>query len=267
MAMGSKAFESPLISHARMRAMFRALVEVRGLAKVQKDKGFRGVEACWVGTAIDLKAGDLTSDTGAASEAATLGYVRAVGARAAGGAAKGADVRAVLKELAKAQADAFPGSAAERVLCAVGEAMALQASGAGGVVMAYCGCAELSDGEWKRLLRVMGQGGLPLVVMVLPGVGGPEDLEALARKSVASVDRAVPVIPVDAGDVVAIYRVAQETMVRARADGGAAVIEGIACGTDAVKLMGGQLVKKGICTETWVSGVQNHYEGLLASRS
>ena len=260
MAMGSKAFESPLISHARMRAMYRALVEVRGLATARKDKGFRGVEACWVATAIDLKPGDLTSDTGAASEAAMLGYVKSVGQRPAGGAAKAADVRGVMKELANAKADAFPGSAAERMMCAVGEAMALQASGAGGVVMAYCRCAELSASEWKRLFGMMGQAGLPLVLMVLPEAGGPEDLEAVARKAAASVDLAVPVIPVDAGDVVAIYRVAQETIVRARAAGGAAVIEGIACGTDAVKLMGGQLVKKGICTEAWVGGVRSGFE-------
>ena len=73
-------------------------------------------------------------------------------------------------------------------------------------------------------------------------------------------------IPVDAGDVVAIYRVAQETIVRARAGGGAAVIEGVACGTDAVKLMGAQLVRKRICTEAWVQGVETHLSKLITTR-
>jgi hypothetical protein len=264
MAMGSKAFESPLISHARMRAMYRALVEIRGLAQQRKDRSYRGVEACWVGTAIDLKDGDLTSDAGGSNDDAMLEYARAVGRRPAGGAVKANEVRRMLKRLAGVKAGAFPGSAAERLLCAVGEAMALKAAGGHGVAVAYVGHGEITAFEWRRALAVMGQVGLPLVVVALPG--GVGDLDAIAHKAAARPDLAVPVIPVDAGDVVAIYRVAQETIVRARAGGGAAVIEGVACGTDAVKLMGAQLVRKRICTEAWVQGVETHLSKLITTR-
>ena len=262
--MGSKAFESPLISHARMRAMYRALVEVRGLTERVKIRSLRGAEACWVSTAIDLKDGDLTSDAGAAQEAVLLEHVRAVGRREAAAAVKNPELKRILRRLKEPKVEAFRGSAYERVLCAAGAGMALKAGGARGVALAYAGLTELSGAEWKRVLTVLGQEGLPLVLMVLPGES-KVDLEAVAVKAAGSVDAAVPVIPVDAGDAVAIYRVTQETMVRARAGGGAAVILGRACGTDAVKLLGTQLVRKGICTERWVSGVWMHVKDLLAT--
>jgi hypothetical protein len=264
MAMGSKAFESPLISHARMRAMYRALVEVRTLADRTKLRSLRGVEACWVGTAIDVKDGDLTSDAGAPQDPVMLEYIRAVGRREAGGPAKAADMKRVLRQFKESKGQAFPGSPFERVLCAVGAGMALKAAGAQGVLLAYAGLAQLSRAEWKRVLTLMGQEGLPLVLMVLPGAS-TVDLEALAAKAAGSADAAVPVIPVDAGDAVAIYRVTQETFVRARAGGGSAIIVGFQCGTDASKLLGTQLIRKGLCTERWVNGVATHLNGLLSS--
>jgi TPP-dependent pyruvate/acetoin dehydrogenase alpha subunit len=268
MAMGSKAFESPLIGHARMRAMYRALVEVRALAERQKTRAkkspLRGVEACWVGTAIDLKEGDLTSDTGGFLESALLGHVRAVGRRAGGKAAGATEIKRVLERLEDSPGEPFPGSACDRLLCAAGAAMALKAASAQAVALAYARLDELSGAEWKRVLTVMGQEGLPLVMMVLPGES-KVDLEAMTVKAAGSTERAVPVIPVDAGDAVAIYRVTQETMVRARAGGGAALILGVPCRTDAVKLLGTQLVRKQICTERWVAAVETHLKALLAS--
>jgi TPP-dependent pyruvate/acetoin dehydrogenase alpha subunit len=262
MAMGSKAFESPLIGHARMRALFRGLVEVRAIAAKRKLRGFRGVEACWVATAIDLKEGDLTSDAGSSHETSVLEHIRAVGRRVAGGAVQAGGLRAVLKQLDETKAAAFAGSAAERMFCAAGAAMALKAAGGPSVVMAYVGADELTAVEWKRLLAVIGNEVLPMVVMAVPGKA-EVDLEAIAKRSASTPESTVPVIPVDAGDVVAIYRVAQETLVRARAGGGAAAILGVACGTDPVKLMGTQLVRKKICTERWVSGVETHVTALM----
>src|SRR5665213_4086017 len=81
MATGSKAFENPLISHARMRAMYRALVETRALApRLGRARRLpRGLEACWVGTAIALEPGDLTSDQ---RGTAAIQHIRNVGQRA-----------------------------------------------------------------------------------------------------------------------------------------------------------------------------------------
>jgi hypothetical protein len=256
--MASKAPESPLIGHARIRALYRALVELRALAPDSL--------ACLVGTAIDLADGDLISERDSQRDAVLLGHVRAVGQRPDAVAVTAATWKRLMKRLAEPAPEPFPAGTFERLLCAAGAAMALKTTatqtGIQTVALAYAGHGELSRNEWKRVFAVMGQAGLPLVLVALP-IGEPTcDLEDVAVRSASSINKAVPVIPVDAGDAVAIYRVAQETLVRARAGGGAAVILGIQCGTDPVELLAKQLVAKGICTARWADGVKTHLSGL-----
>ncbi len=255
--MGSKAFESPLISHARMRALYRALVETRALGaaagrRVGEARFEKGLEACWVGVAVDLKDGDLTSESGGT---ALVEHVRRVGMREAAAAG---EIRQALRGMADEKAT-FAGSAGERLLCAVGQAMALRAQGEKRVVVAYVRAGEVKAAEWRRVFAVAA-GDLPLVIVCLPGAGKGVDLDRLAGVE-------VPVIPVDAGDVVALYRVAQESVGRARAEGGVVVIECVAMGVDPLKLMGGQLVKKGICTEAWVARVGSSVRTMVAKAS
>jgi len=259
MAMGSKAFESPLISHARMRAMYRALVETRVLSEraSRAAKFAKGLEACRVATAIDLKPGDLTSEDGGT---ALIQHVLRVGAREAARAATSADIKKTLRELAvEKTATAFAGTAVERLLCAAGQAIALKALGGKGVVVAYASQDELKAAEWKRLFTIAAAE-LPLILVSMPPRGSLKvDLEKAARGTT------IPVIPVDAGDVVALYRVAQESFGRARAGGGAAVIECVAMGVDPVSSMRSQLVKKGICTEAWAGGVDAGFRRMVGS--
>ncbi len=210
-----------------MRALYRGLVEVRALKAVP-----RGLEACWVATAIGLEEQDFAAE-------GVADYLKALGVRTGNGAASVKDVRGGLGE-------AFQGSAYERALCSVGAAAALWP--AGGVAMVYV--EGLSAKEWTRVLTLGAE--LPLVVVALPGKDVPKAA-------------GVPVIPVDAADVVALYRVAQESLVRARADGQAAVIECVATGLDPVALMGAQLVAKGICTAKWLAGVESGFAKVLAA--
>jgi len=256
--MGSKAFESPLISHARMRALYRALVEARVLGE-RKGRGAatgwrRGFEACWVGTAVDLKDGDLVS---VESAAWLVDYVRAVGAK------DGSVTAAEMGRALRARTVKVSGSSAamDRMLCAVGMAMALKAAG-GGVVLAYAASDELTVAEWKRLLTLANEDKLPLAIVVTPGrTPTGVDVSAVVKRLGAT---SIPVIPVDAGDAVAIYRVTQETLVRARVGDGVAVIECADCGLDPVRTMGNQLVKKKICTEHWVSEVEVRFRARVA---
>jgi TPP-dependent pyruvate/acetoin dehydrogenase alpha subunit len=269
--MGSKAFESPLISNARMRALYRGVTELRALAKQRKDKTLRNLEACFVAAAIDLQEGDLACDTGGLHEAMFVEHIRAVAQRSDAAAITRPELKRILDQLAEAKSDGFAGTATERLICAVGSAMALKASSENqNVVLAFARHADLSKSDWLRILTLLSQQGLPLILVALPGTTPPLDLEALARKATnaAGLARglAVPVIPVDAGDPVAIYRVAQETGVRARASGGAAVIECLCCGTDPVKLLGKQLIRKEICTERWVKSVETHLTKLMAKK-
>jgi hypothetical protein len=226
-----------------MRALYRGLVETRALTR----RKLRNFEACWVASAIDLKPGDLIST---ASNKGLLDYLRALGAREAAHAATRSDI---------AKIDKTPDSKLaplDRMLCAVGMAMATSKPA---VVVAFTAADELAPAEWKRLLTVAMEGALPLVIVATPG---QTDLSGIVKRMGA---KSIPVIPVDAGDVVAIYRVMQETLVRARADGGVVVVECVDCKVDPVQLMGSQLVKKKICTEKWVSSVEPGFRRCVAA--
>jgi hypothetical protein len=261
--MGSKAFESPLISHARMRAMFRALVETRLLsARAAKTRNAvhlipSGLEACWVGPLIDLKPGDLTSLPRATWLA---DHIRSVGERETANAASLSDVRQALKSFAAEKSARTNLAPSDRLLCSAGMAMALKAASAKGVVVACAGAADLTPSEWKHFLTVAAEGALPLIAVVTPDAK-PVDISAVVKRMGVNT---IPVIPVDAADAVALYRVAQETLVRARADGGIAVIECIDCGSDPIAILGRQLVQKKICTDRWVANVEPAFRATLA---
>jgi hypothetical protein len=250
--MGSKAFESPLISHVRMRALYRALVETRVLGLGRR--GFPlNLEACWVATAIDLNSSDLTS---VANNWWLLEHVRALGERPTAAAANRTELRTALRALKAEESAPNPTAPLDRLLGAVGLAIAAKKTGV--VALAYAAADALTASEWKRVLTVAQHGDLPFMIVATPGA---IDLSDLVKRTGA---KKVPVVPVDAGDPVAIYRVAQETLVRARHDGGVAVIECIDCGTDPVKLLGLQLVKKKICTAKWVAGVEPAFRNKLS---
>ena len=236
------SYENPLIPHARMRALYRGLVEMRVLGErlPLAERIPRGLEACWVGTAIDLKDGDLTSDR---AGAAWPSFVRGIVARGGTGVVRKNELQLMLEQ----PKPVFAGNATERLLCATGAAMALKAAGARGAALAYLRTGELSAEGWARLLRVASVGDLPLIV-VAAGVAEPMSLPRSIAKG--------PMIPVDAADVVAIYRVAQESLLRARAEGGIVVIECVKTRPDPIAVMARQLVAKGIATEAWLASVE-----------
>jgi hypothetical protein len=254
--MGLKSCENPLIGHTRMRALYRALVELRAVDRTEP-------AACLVGTAIGLAEDDLAIGS---QETAVLEHIRAVGRRTTGGAVTPAAWQRLVTQLGSTQNLSFSGDAFERAVFAAGAAFGLKASGGQGVAVAYVETETLSARAWRRLFAAMARPGLPLVVVALPGASARHDLEALAQSEERGAENAVPVIPVDAGDPLAIYRVAQECLLRARAGGGAAAIACVPCGTDPVALLARQLVRKGICTEQWIRGVDTHLTGLIDAR-
>ena len=260
--MGSKAFESPLISHARMRAMFRALVETRLLSeRAAKTRNAihllpRGLEACWVGPVIDLKPGDLTSLPRATWLA---DHIRAVGSRETASAASLSEVRKALKAFAAERSIRLTRPPLDRMLLSAGMAIALKSAAPKAVVTTYVGAADLGRAEWAHFLSAAAEGDLPLIVVATPGPKPVDISDVVKRMGVNTI----PVVPVDAADAVALYRVAQETLVRARADGGIAIIECIDCGSDPIAILGAQLIKKKICTERWVAAVEPAFRTTL----
>ena len=217
--MGSKAFESPLVSHARMRALYRSLVEVRELGQASQGRGLpKGTEACWVGSALEMRDGDLSS---AAGYEWLVAHLRRAQIRE-GAAASAAEMRRTKTRLSNAE-DGDDLETEERLLCAVGQAMALRTLGKG-VTVAYAMDGTLKTKGWRRVFETANVKPLPLLVIAM---AGGADLSAAAADAGGAK---IPVIPVDAGDTLAIYRVAQESIGRARTDGGVAVIECVAMG-------------------------------------
>ena len=235
--MGSKAFENPLLSHARMRGIYRGLVEARALAARLAGPAPM-LEACWVAPAIGLEDGDFTS---VAEGDALLAWLTQIGDRAGNPASR------ALRRLLGAAPSPFAGTALERALCAVGAAMALAGGEGKGVAIAWLGQADMTGAQWARVLALTAS--VPLLLVAMPGGKKAPDLHLVGRRT------GVPVVPVDAADAVALYRVVQESLVRAREDRQGAVIECVASGTDPILAMAGQLVGKKICTPRWVDAV------------
>jgi hypothetical protein len=262
--MASKAPQNPLVPHVRMRALYRALVEVRMVSSraskllAPGDRIPKGLEGSWVAPAIDLQANDLLSLSGSPC---LLRYIRSVGFRMKARAAVKSDVtRAFKPPSATRTHHPLP---VERFLEALGMAEALKFVCPGTAVVAWVGNDELSASEWKRMLQLSLDAALPLVIVCLPSSGAnkPVDLPAVVRSLRVNT---IPVIPVDAGDTLALYRVSQEMLLRSRADGGIAMIDCIDCKTDPVAMLASQLVRKGICTSGWVASVETSFCATLA---
>ena len=104
--------------------------------------------------------------------------------------------------------------------------------------------------DLPRLLKEALRLTLPVIFIMLP-VKGNSGAAALATKL------GIPGIPVDASDSIALYRVAQESLVRARAAGGPALIEPILLPSpeDPITLLARQLLARRIVTQRWISSV------------
>jgi TPP-dependent pyruvate/acetoin dehydrogenase alpha subunit len=101
---------------------------------------------------------------------------------------------------------------------------------------------------------------LPVIFVVLPAVKG-EKRNGMANLSAKTARWGVPGIPVDVGDAVALYRVAQESIGRTRGGDGPVLIECIQCrvegkgagaSADPVEEMAKFLLGRKVCTKAWL---------------
>ncbi len=102
----------------------------------------------------------------------------------------------------------------------------------GRIAIAYCD-AELTDrGQWRKNLKTAGRNDLPVIFVRHRVVDGAETAKAKKQLKRAALPEAlefgVPVIYVDSDDVVAVYRVASESIARARQRRGPTLIDCIA---------------------------------------
>jgi TPP-dependent pyruvate/acetoin dehydrogenase alpha subunit len=110
------------------------------------------------------------------------------------------------------------------------------------------------------MLELAGTLELPVIFVILPVVKG-EKTDGTTNLSSRTARWGVPGIPVDAGDAVALYRVAQESLGRTRGGDGPVLIECFAYGADGERgrapvdplvQMKGFLLGRKVCSEAWL---------------
>jgi acetoin:2,6-dichlorophenolindophenol oxidoreductase subunit alpha len=267
--------ENPLIPNKKLREMFVAMTEMRVLdehiAGLQRGRKTRrrldstaGQEACRVSTAIDLEPGDLVSDAhaGVAMEllagAPVDSLLRHVTELASGTNKRGASLGGdgVARQLPWIE------DVGDRLRMAMGAALTFKTMKQPHIVVAYVRHGEVSNGLWRQILSLASTFELPVIFVVLPdGPGkkkkrnGADVLTAKARSW------GVPGIPVDAGDAVALYRVAQESIGRTRNNGGPVLVECVTyqlkneqktSAVDPFVQMKSFLIERKVCTEAWL---------------
>jgi TPP-dependent pyruvate/acetoin dehydrogenase alpha subunit len=246
--MGTKAYENPLLSNKRLREMYTVMVESRVLGQTMRRGKLRsfaaGTEACWVGSAIGLR--DVDGDF------ASAGAVGPVLDLVMG---------AVKQKPSPKRLSGDHLTAVDRVWFALGAASRMVASQTVGLV--YLGVGELQHSQWKQVLTESQRMDLPIVFVAIPSPADEPGIAELATRL------GVPGIPVDASDTVAMYRVAQESIGRARAGGGPALIEGVRFpgAVDAVKLLQRQLIARRVATEAWTHAVESKFRARLARQT
>jgi TPP-dependent pyruvate/acetoin dehydrogenase alpha subunit len=241
----------PLISNAKLKQLYATMLRCRLLDErtrklrrlSAKTAPFLRKEAAIVGAALDLRRDDwllqpqndlharLTKGVPLVSILAELRQSRTSRTPAA---------RQPLLASPDGNAFSFPivSSAANpsaQLNLASGIALALQAAKRGNIVLAFCGDTSHAGQQWHEALGFAALHGLPLLIIehTQPHAEAPSK-GASTSQGKPSAGRAsegnrrqLPEIPVDANDVVAVYRVAYESIHKARHGGGPTLIQAI----------------------------------------
>jgi pyruvate dehydrogenase E1 component alpha subunit len=200
--------ENPLLPHRKLRELHALMLRIRTLERRQKSDAAR--EALLAATLMQLLPGDLVS----ASE----------GDAAAGQLAPAAK---------KPGIGSVVGGAAIEARLALGAAAArgLQAAASDALVLAFARAGGAEPG-WMDALEWAQQAQLPLIVACTDATNGALSRSVKGKQpglDFASISRLakrlkLPVLTVDGEDAVAVYRVMQESVLRARQGGGPAVL-------------------------------------------
>ncbi len=237
-----------------MKRMYASMVDTRLLeASMARWRGegkrspVEGQEACRAAVLLNLSANDLVADsTGAASSAWMRG--------------------AELAEIVSGRSTSLLPSledASQSLAMALGAAAALKRAKLPHVVILLLE-ARVKRSSLHQTLALAAQEEFPLVFVVLP----PANRSAAKSVSAAATKLGVPGIPVEAHDAVAICRVAQESILRARAGGGPALLECVQLGSgkrasDPIAAMGKTLLQAGAADRAWLDAVAPAFQARL----
>ena len=199
--------ENPLVPDRVLRRLHGLMTELQAMDETVTRAGdgaapgLAGSGACLATLAVSLRPGDLASEAGTG-----LGLL-------------------LETALPKSKVTLLPAMAVttERLLMAVGAAVALKSGPNGGLLAVLVEGGEMPSAMWRQMLGFVARLELPVLFVVLPGAKAARPGQLSAR----SQEWGVPGFPVDVDDAVAMYRVVQESMGRLRAGEGPVLMEGI----------------------------------------
>ncbi len=210
--------ENPLLPHSKLRELYALMLRCRELERKQKPGA--ASEALLAATSIHLLPGDLLSGHQIADQLAPAAKKPNVNSTVGGTSLDG-----------------------RLSLCAAA-ARGLQAAGTDGLVLAFALAGGAEPG-WTAALEWAQQSQLPLLLACADATGGSASRSgkraepALDYAAVSRLAKRVklPVLTVDGEDAVAVYRVMQESVLRARLGGGPAVLWAVMTPTNSVGKM------------------------------
>jgi len=280
-----------LISDAKLKQLYAAMLKCRMLDETlrqlpTRDKpkhlSSKGHEAALVGAAIDLRREDWILPQLRQAIAAVLRgeSLPAIASRS----------RTILPEPLKPGAEPLSpipplgnivppvGSLAAQLNIAIGLSLAAQSREKGQVVMALCESDAAASPQIAEALRFAALRQLPLLILALASKTRPSSASTSKTQpaTVVTESRAsgIPVIPVDHADIVAMYRVAFESIHKARHNGGPTLIEATiwplpanphqANSPDPIARMEEYLAAKGLFSDRWKQSLAERFQAEAA---
>jgi pyruvate dehydrogenase E1 component alpha subunit len=210
--------ENPLLPNRRLKQLLEMMQRARALdlraSKIRSSK-LLPREALLAATAIHLEPGDILSADPSDSTAPTFAPAPKPNSLVTWSAVVEPDPTA-------------PPPQISRLALSAATAAGLRVAGAGGIVLHL---TSSSDPAWPASLDYAQRALLPLIIAVADPTSGTASRNrtglTLPAVTAAAKKLKLPVIPVDGEDAVAVYRVMQECLLRARLGEGPAVIWGL----------------------------------------
>ncbi len=284
--------ENPLVPNVVLRQMYQKMVELRLLEERALRLGRRskagtkwrpapGLEACRVSVMQGLGADDVVLDSRAGglmdhllgaklpevlSSIQTMlrGEKGSKGAKTAGQETAKRGSKRLLPFVADAE---------ERLFAGQGAALLLKQLGRTDGVVVYVEYKEAANEVWSKALTMAAVQNLPVIFVALPSPKLKSSKSGKAGVSGVAHRCGVPGIHVDASDVIALYRVVQESWTRIRGGGGPVLIEGVPfhlqgetrpAPEDPIVQLGDYLLKRRVCTQAWLVSTAKSFRGRLA---
>jgi TPP-dependent pyruvate/acetoin dehydrogenase alpha subunit len=235
---------NPLMSHEKLRQLYSTMLKCRLLDErtriLEKQANFEdhytasvGQEATAVGAAIDLRPEDTVAP---AHRDSILNFVKGVPLTVLFSQIYGRSTSPVSVRSGSGHSGYAPlniilpvPNIATPLNISTGIALANQTKNNDNVVVAFSGQGSASLRTWCEVLNLAGRRSLPIVFvsrsnLLAESVPVKPERE-LDEISPMAAGYGFPAIPVDGNDAVAVYRVAQEAIERARSGGGPTLIE------------------------------------------